>query len=73
MSAIMVGLSASIKHTGIAFLPIILLFIIYTFFRSKKINLWTLFKIMILFTLISVSIVLPWYTKTYIYTGNPLL
>ena len=70
LSAVMAGISASIRHTGLGIIAIIILFIFYKSFVLEKKGIKAI-KIILLFFLISLIICFPWYFRSYVYTGNP--
>lgn len=72
VSSIMTGLSLATKHTALYYLPPLFLWLIYTLFFKKKASFIGAFKKTFLYFMIALLFAMPWYVKSYIYTGNPI-
>ncbi|MCE5198724.1 MAG: glycosyltransferase family 39 protein [Armatimonadota bacterium] len=69
-SAIAAGLAASTKMTGLAVIPLIVIWLVVDRFASeKRVFEW---KRGLMFTGIALLMCSPWYIKSIIYTGNPV-
>ncbi len=66
------GFIAGTKLTGAAFILIFGIMILCHYLISANKNKRTLFKICISFSLSALVVVIPWYAKSYFFTGNPI-
>ena len=68
-SAIAAGFAASTKMTGLALIPLIVVWLIaHRFAEQKKFEL----KRVLMFIGIALLVCSPWYIKSFVYTGNPV-
>ena len=70
ISASMAGIAASTKPTAPIFAIILSIFVVYGALIKTK-SLKACLKTFLIFSLISLAIVSPWYIKSYAHTGNP--
>jgi hypothetical protein len=70
LAGVMSGLSAACKHSGlIPFIVLLVGVIVIGIKRRKKNKKWIWY--VVLFVLVFLAIIAPWYIKSYINTGNP--
>ncbi len=76
LSALMAGLSASTKISGILAVAVIALAVIYSSLLLKNISLRNKIiaavKSSFVFSVVSAFVVVPWYVRSFLYTGNPV-
>ena len=70
LSAILTGYSSASKHT--ALFPAFVLGLFTLYFAIKKEKFTNLIKKMLIFGLIILLLLSPWYIKTYVRAGNPV-
>ncbi len=68
LSAVMSGISFSIKFTALIIPLIIGLMMVYDFLKVRRVNI---INNMIIFGCISILFGSPWYLRSYFYSGNP--
>ncbi len=71
LSAVFIGFTASAKFTGILMFPMLFAGVFFiSYFQRKKIIVDCIFQAL-MYSVIGFIIVSPWYTRTYLWTGDP--